>query len=116
VTRADVFAPPIPGIDFLYLGLPLGLVVGAGVVAATVGVFVLLKRRKVHGCLALIAAGLIFLAGDCTSYLVGLNESSKRKRERRLEREEQREREERARAVDGATAPPSGAPSAAPPR
>jgi hypothetical protein len=94
-TRADVFVPPIPGVDFFYLGSPWGPLVGVGVVAATVAAFVLLRRRKVHGCLAAIAALLIFLVGDCTSYIVGFGRWSREKRERRLEREERREREER---------------------
>ena len=87
--RADVFLPPIPGVDFLYLGSPIGPLVGLAVVAATVGLFIALQRRKVHGCLAVVAAAVLFLAGDCTAYLVGLDRAGRARRERRRQREEE---------------------------
>jgi hypothetical protein len=85
--HADMFPPPIPGIDFLHLGLPLGVVVGVAATAAAVAVFRLLRRRQVHRGLAFLAATLLFGAADCASYFAGLQQASTRRRERSQERE-----------------------------
>jgi hypothetical protein len=105
VTRADVFAPPIPGVDFLYLG-PAGPFVGLAVVAATVALFWLLRRRKVHGCLAVVAAGVLFLVADCTSYVVGLDRSARDRRERREQRRAEQQAASASASAAGSSAPP----------
>jgi hypothetical protein len=112
VTRADVFAPPLPGIDFLYLGFPGALIVGGATIAAAIVVFRFLRRRKIHGCLSVAAAVLVFTVADCASYVIGLNESSARKRDRR-ERWE-REAEEQAAAAASASASSPASASAMP--
>jgi hypothetical protein len=107
MTYADVFPPPpIPGIDFLYLGSPAGPVIGLAAAAATVALFRLLRRRNVHGCLSLIAAGLVFLVADCTSYFVGLDRSSRARRERREERWREQQAAAASASAAGSSAPP----------
>jgi hypothetical protein len=88
MARSDVFLPPIPGVDFLHLGIPVGPIVGLCVLAAAVALAMGLRRRKVHGCLAVLAAAVLFLVADCSAYLVGLDRASQRRHERRREREE----------------------------
>jgi hypothetical protein len=83
--RADVFLPPIPVLDFAYLGFPLGVVVAVAVMGAIIGLVGFLRRRKIHGCLVAVAALLLFMAADCTAYMVGLHESGEKRRRRREE-------------------------------
>jgi hypothetical protein len=71
---ADVATPPFPGLDFLSLGFPRGLVALVVAVGATIGLVVFLRKRQIHGGLVALAAVLLFLAADCTAYYVGEGE------------------------------------------
>jgi CDP-diglyceride synthetase len=86
LARTDVIFPPIPVVDFTYLGFPLGLVALVVAVGATVGLVVFLRKRRIHGCLVAVAAVMLFMAVDCTAYFVGLREIGEKRRQRREER------------------------------
>jgi hypothetical protein len=99
---ADVFVPPIPiGVDYLALGYPVGVFVAVGALGASIALGVLLRRRKVHGLLALLAAALLFAVGDCAAWKVGLD----RRHQARTERFERSSGEPEA-AVTSASALP----------
>ena len=66
--RADVALPPTGVIDFLYFGIPLGLLAGAALVTGAVLLFRLLRRRGRGRLFACAMAALLFVGGNLVCY------------------------------------------------
>jgi hypothetical protein len=67
---ADVIAPPTLVLDWLHLGLPLGIVAGLVLLAASIGVGMHMRGRG-RSLPASIGLGIgTFLAGDIAIYLL----------------------------------------------
>lgn len=81
---ADVMPVPVPGVDFLNLGSPLGQILGCLCLVTAVGVFVLLLRRKLSWWKAALVAVLILIVGDCSAFYFSIG---------RLRRERSKQRD-----------------------
>jgi hypothetical protein len=98
---ADVAPPPTFVIDSLWLGLPLGPVVGLALAAAAVTGFLWLRRRA-HWAVAGLVCVLLYAAANFGCYLYGLEQLGK-----------ERERQQRRRPA-APTAPATAHPTTAP--
>jgi hypothetical protein len=79
---ADVFVPPVPGLDFFHLGGVEGFIAVAAALIGSALVYQWLKKKIKRGFALAIALGL-FLAADCTAYTVGrASQRAYRERER----------------------------------
>jgi hypothetical protein len=82
---ADIPPPPTFVIDSLYLGWPLGPIVGLALAAAAVTAFIWLARRGVRKWVAVLLCLLVYGAANFGLYLYGLETS-------RVERDRYREK------------------------
>src|SRR5262245_2173517 len=70
---ADMAAPPTFVIDSLWLGLPVGPIVGLALAAAAVAGFVCLRRRRLHWALAGLICFVLYAAANFGIYMYGLS-------------------------------------------
>jgi hypothetical protein len=99
---ADVFVPPIPGLDFFHLGGVEGFIAVAAALIGSALVYQWLCKKIKRGFALAIAVGL-FLTADCTAYTIG-------RASQRAHRERQRLEAELGLAV-GTSARPSASPA-----
>jgi hypothetical protein len=82
-TLADVALPPTFVIDFLYLGIPAGLIAGAALLAAVVSLIVVLRRRGLPIWAAAVAGLLVYGVANFGFYLYGAEQNAARRRQER---------------------------------
>ncbi len=100
---ADVFVPPVPGLDFFHLGGVQGFVAVAAALIGAALVYRWLSKKVKKGLALAIAVGL-FLAADCTAYTIG-------RASQRADRERERLESELRHLAAGTSARPSASPA-----
>jgi hypothetical protein len=81
--RADVLPPPTFVIDSLYLGWPVGPIVGVALGAAAVGAFLGLRRRGTRTWLAVLLCLGSYAAVNFGCYILFLNTAARDREQQR---------------------------------